>query len=197
MASEYITTTLWKYFPWGKEVSTATTLANACHTHIQQKQSDLKNIIEAEHSNLEKYNEKKNISKDARSILKTNQAGLSKVLKIQKERFKNVRDAINLVLQTPLNEETIESIQELYGLVNDFSESKFLDVVNDHKKKIQASEEAMTHALQEEKRSKNIYLSTSAQREVIEEHIREIKRIQTQLDEKLKQKDEEKKCKSA
>lgn len=196
MASEYITTTLWKYFPWGKEVSTATTLANACDTHILQKQSDLKIIIQSENANLKKYNEKKNVTKDAKTTLKINQTCLSKVLKTHKENFKNVRDAINLVLQTPLNEETIQSIQQLYCLVNDFSETKFLEVVSDHKNKIKDSEEALKHAMQEEKQLKNIYLNTSAQREVIEEHIREIKRIQSQLDEKLKH-NEEKKCKNS
>ena len=82
-------------------------------------------------------------------------------------------------------------------MVNDFSETKFLKVVQHHKSEIKASEELLKNALQEEKQSKRIYLSTSAQRETIEEHIKEIKRIQTQLEAKLKEKDEEKKCKNA
>jgi hypothetical protein len=185
MASEYIHT-LWNLIPWNQSYpTTAESLSTACFTHIDKKTAALEDTKRAEEQEtvaLAAAVEKTLAAKgEYDNILEQQTDTVDKV----KKRFKGLRDAVNLALESPTEKDTIDSIHQLFQLTDGFDTVVFCQTIETSRKKINVRLKYYEKMKSIEKTARQQLCQTQTQRDVIESQIKEIQAIQQEIKKRL------------
>ncbi len=188
MATQFIKNTLQTVIDWANlsNYSTADTLSFACEKHLEEKTKDLKK--KQDEQELQENHIKSckiNTNKARESLEEANNVLHGEIVEF-KTKFKVLRDAINLVLQSQNEkDETIKSLLELSTIVQQFDTKDFAlksKTINDE---VKSAEKHFSTMVDLEKDSLTKLESIKYEKENIEQHIAEIESIKEQLESKL------------
>ena len=186
MASEYIQS-VWELFTWRttSELTTAESLANACDTHIQKKETDLANVREQESTQEALLAKATVTTKQTKDDMEAETSSMDDAVSAMKERFKSVRDAINLALETSSRDDSIEGLKHLCTMVEGFSATEFEQKMTQFRSAVRFKRAMHDDATEKEQCMRSTLGGIVSDRKKIESHIREIKDIKAELNQRL------------
>lgn len=185
--TDYLIQTFWNLVQWGKTdgPTTAEVLSRACDTHVVKKEEDLRHVRQREDSQRKVLNEARHATEEAQASLNAQNRSLESCIDGLKERFRFLRDAINVALESSADEEPVETLRQLCVVAEEFSAKDFQQAVTTIEGKIDGAHRHHRSVRQREDGAKARLEEIESERRAIESHIDEIKRIKVQLDERL------------
>ena len=185
--TDYLIQTFWNLVQWGKTdgPTTAEVLSRACDTHVVKKEEDLRHVRQREDGQRKVLNEARHATEEAQGSLNAETRSLEACIDGLKERFRFLRDAINVALESSADEEPTETLRQLCVVAEEFSAKDFQGAVTTIEGKIDSARRHHRSVRQREDGAKARLEEIEAERRAIESHIDEIKRIKVQLDERL------------
>jgi hypothetical protein len=184
----YLIQTFWNLVQWGGETdgpTTAEVLSRACDTHVVKKEEDLRHVRQREDGQRKVLNDARHATEEARGSLNAESRSLEACTDGLKERFRFLRDAINVALESSADDEPTETLRQLCVVAEEFSAKDFQNTVTTIEGKIDGARRHHRGVRQREDGAKARLEEMEAERRAIESHIDEIKRIKVQLDERL------------
>ena len=186
--TDYLIQTFWNLVQWGKTdgPTTAEVLSRACDTHVVKKEEDLRHVRQREDGQRKVLNEARHATEEAQASLNAENRSLDACIDGLKERFRFLRDAINVALESSADdEEPTETLRQLCVVAEEFSAKDFQGAVTTIEGRIDGARRHHRSVRQREEGAKARLEEIEAERRAIESHIDEIKRIKVQLDERL------------
>ena len=129
--TDYLIQTFWNLVQWGKTdgPTTAEVLSRACDTHVVKKEEDLRHVRQREDSQRKVLNEARHATEEAQASLNAQNRSLESCIDGLKERFRFLRDAINVALESSADEEPVETLRQLCVVAEEFSAKDFQQAV--------------------------------------------------------------------
>ena len=186
--TDYLIQTFWNLVQWGKTdgPTTAEVLSRACDTHVVKKEEDLRHVRQREDGQRKVLNEARHATEEAQASLNAENRSLDACIDGLKERFRFLRDAINVALESSADdEEPTETLRQLCVVAEEFSAKDFQGAVTTIEGRIDGARRHHRSVRQREEGAKARLEEIEAERRAIESHIDEIKRIKVQLDERF------------
>lgn len=188
MATQFIKNTLQTVIDWANlsNYSTADTLSFACEKHLEEKTKELKKKQDEQELQENHIDSCKINTNKARETLEEANNVLHGEIVEFKTKYKVLRDAINLVLQSQNEkDETIKSLLELSTILQQFDTKDFVLKSKKYNDKVENAEKYFSTMVDLEKDSLSRLESIKYEKGNIEQHIAEIESIKEQLENKL------------
>ena len=185
MASEYIHT-LWNLIPWNQSYpTTAESLSTACFTHIDKKAAALEDLKKTEERETEAVAVAVQKTATAKNEYDRVVEQQTNIVDEQKKRFKGLRDAVNLALESATEDDAIDSIHHLFQLTDGFHAAEFRRTIETSRTTIDVKLKHYEEMKTLEKSAREYLCRTQAQRDTIESQITEIQAIQREIEKRL------------
>ena len=185
MASEYIHT-LWNLIPWNQSYpTTAESLSTACFTHIDKKTAALEDIRQTEEQQTAALADASEKLAAAKSEYDNVLEEQTEIVEKEKKRFKRLRDAVNLALESSTEDDAIDSIHHLFQLTDGFYTAGFCQTIETSRNTIDVKLKHYEKMKTLEKTARERLCRTQTQRDAVESQITEIKAIQKEIEKRL------------
>lgn len=185
MASEYIHT-LWNLIPWNQSYpTTAESLSTACFTHIDKKTAALEDIKQTEEQETAALTTASEKSAAAKSEYETVLEQQTETVEKVKIRFKGLRDAVNLALESSTEDDAINSLHHLFQLTDGFDTARFCQTIETFRNTIDVKLKYYERMKTLEKTARERLCRTQTQRDAVESQITEIQAIQKEIEKRL------------
>ena len=172
-----------QYFTYNT-ISTADALSSACESHIKCKESELQQHLEREGVYLETLKAVQNERQTQHSLLEGEEQLLKQVTENMRIKLIDLRNAINIAVSTK-HEDIDDAMHQTCVFMGDFDDTVFLDDLNRCRATCDKRKKKVEDLHNKETDASVSYDRAVRERKVVEENISDIRRIHTQLMQKV------------